>query len=116
MTTLKDIIGSFEHVYVVLDALDECQDRVQLLALVEEIVNWKIGKLHILATSRVERDIADCIGHLATAQIDLHNTLIDADIRTHLCERLRNDPKLKKWPAKIHEEIEAALMKGARGM
>jgi hypothetical protein len=116
MATLKHIIGGFEHVYVVLDALDECRDREQLLALVEEVVNWKIGELHILATSRVERDIADCIGPLVTAQINLHQTLVDADIQTHLRERLRNDPKLKRWPAKVHEQIEAALMEGAHGM
>ena len=116
MVTLKHIIGGFEHVYVILDALDECRDQEQLLVLVEEIVNWKIGKLHILATSRVERDIADCIGLLATAQINLHSTLVDADIQTHLRERLRNDSKLKRWPAKVHEQIEAALMEGAHGM
>ena len=116
MATLKHIIGGFEHVYVVLDALDECRDREQLLALVEEVVNWKIGELHILATSREERDIADCIGPLVTAQINLHQTLVDADIQTHLRERLRNDPKLKRWPAKVHEQIEAALTEGAHGM
>ena len=116
MITLKDIIESFEHVYVILDALDECRDREQLLALVEEVVNWKIGKLHILATSRMERDIADCIGPLVTAQVNLHSTVIDADIRTHLRERLRNDLKLKRWPAKVHEQIESALMEGAHGM
>jgi hypothetical protein len=116
MVTLKHIIGSFKQVYVVLDALDECQDREQLLALVEEIVNWKIGKLHILATSRAEWDIVDCISPLVTAQINLCSTLVDADIQTHLRERLRNDSRLKRWPAKVHEQIEAVLMEGAHGM
>ena len=116
MVTLKHIIGGFKEVYVVLDALDECWDREQLLALVEEIVNWKIGKLHILATSRAEWDIADCIGPLVTAQINLCSTLVDADIQIHLHERLRNDSKLKRWPAKVHEQIEEVLMEGAHGM
>ena len=116
MVTLKHIIGGFKQVYVVLDALDECRDREQFLALVEEIVNWKIGKLHILTTSRAEQDIADCIGPLVTAQINLCSTLVDADIQTHLHERLRNDSKLKRWPVKVHEQIEAVLMEGAHGM
>jgi len=116
MVTLKHIIGGFEHVYVVLDALDECQDREQLLPLVEEIMNWKIGKLHLLATSRAEQDIADHIGPLVTAQINLRGTLVDADIQTHLRERLRNDSRLKRWPVKVHEQIEVVLMEGAHGM
>jgi hypothetical protein len=116
MVTLKHIIGGFEHVYVVLDALDECQDRERLLPLVEEIMNWKIGKLHLLATSRAERDIADHIGPLVTAQINLRSTLVDADIQIHLRERLRNDSKLKKWPVKVHEQIEVVLTEGAHGM
>ena len=116
MVTLRHIVGGFEHVYVVLDALDECRDRERLLALVEEITNWKIGKLHLLATSRAERDIADHIGPLVTAQINLRSTLVDADIQTHLRERLRNDSKLKRWPVKVHEQIEAVLMEGAHGM
>ena len=113
---LKHIIGSFQHVYVIIDALDECQDREQLLPLIEEIVEWKLGNLHLLATSRQERDIENCVGPLISAQINLHSVQVNADIRTHLRERLKNDSKLKKWPAKIHGQIEAALMDGAHGM
>jgi hypothetical protein len=116
MVILKYIVGSFQHVYVVIDALDECQDQEQLLPLIEEIVEWKLGNLHILATSRHERDIEDCIGPLVSAQINLHSVQVNADIHTHLWERLKNDSKLKKWPAKIHGQIEAALMDGAHGM
>src|ERR1700677_4885941 len=49
MITLKHIVGGFRHVYVIIDALDECQDRPQLLTLIEEVVDWRIGKLHVLA-------------------------------------------------------------------
>jgi hypothetical protein len=116
MATLKHIIGGFQHVYVIVDALDECQDRDQLLSLIEEIVGWKLGKLHMLATSREEQDIEDCLGPLVSAQISLHVAQVNIDIQSYLRERLENDPKLKKWPAKVHGEIEATLMEGAHGM
>jgi len=116
MVILKYIVGSFQHVHVVIDALDECRDQERLLPLIEEIVEWKLGNMHILATSRHERDIEDCIGPLVSAQINLHSVRVNADIHTHLRERLKNDSKLKKWPAKIHGQIEAALMDGAHGM
>jgi hypothetical protein len=116
MTSLKFILEGFQHVYVILDALDECGDRGQLLSLVEEITEWKHATLHILVTSRKERDIEDCLIPWVSAQINLHSALVDADIQTHVHERLRNDSKLKKWPKKVHVQIEAALMEGAQGM
>ena len=116
MVILKYIVGSFQHVYVIIDALDECRNREQLLLLIEEMVEWKLGNLHMLATSRQERDIEVCVGPLVSAQINLHSVQVNADIHTHLRERLKNDSKLKKWPEKIHEQIEAALMDGAHGM
>ena len=116
MMTLKDIVRGFEHVYVILDALDECEDREQLLGLLEEIRNWKVGKLNLFATSRAERDIEDGIGPHVSARINFHNSQVNADIQIHIQERLENDPKLKKWSAKVHGEIEAVLMEGAHGM
>lgn len=43
--------------YIVLDALDECNDRVELLEALETIANWQLENLHVLVTSRRERDI-----------------------------------------------------------
>ena len=114
--TLKDIVKGFERVYVILDALDECEDREQFLGLIEEIRDWKVGKLNMLATGRAERDIEDGIGPHVSARINLHSWQVNADIQTHIRERLENDPKLKKWSAKVHGEIEAVLMEGAHGM
>jgi hypothetical protein len=116
IVTLKHIIEGFQHVYVVIDALDECQDQGQLLAMIQVINGWKLGPLHLLATSRDERDIEDCVGPRVSAQINLHSAQINADIQIHLCERLKNDSKLKKWSEKIHRQIEATLMEGAHGM
>ena len=118
MSTLKAMLKGkgFQHVYVIMDALDECEDREQLLLLIQEITEWKLGTMHILATSRKERDIEDCLIPRVSAQINLHSSLVNADIQIHIQERLRNDTKLKKWSAKIHGQIEATLMDGADGM
>lgn len=102
--------------YVIMDALDECEDQQQLLLLIQEITEWKLGTMHILATSRKEGDIEDCLIPCISAQINLHNSLVNADIQIYIQERLRNDTKLKKWSAKIHRQIQAALMDGADGM
>ena len=55
--TLLLILDSFCDVYVIVDALDECSDRIKLLNWIKEIAGWKVGKLHFMATSRPEREI-----------------------------------------------------------
>ena len=115
-TTLQHMLGGFHETFLVLDALDECTEREELLALIERIVGWKIGKLHILATSRREREIEETLQPLITCQICIQSALVDADINLHVHETLQNDKKLKKWPVHVRMEIEATLMDGVRGM
>lgn len=116
LVTLKELIGGFQHTFIILDALDECTSGEELLDLINEITQWKMGKLHILATSRKEKYIEEVLEPLVTSQVCIHGKLIHADIRSHIQERLLNDRKLRKLPAKLKEEIEVTLMGGAHGM
>jgi hypothetical protein len=105
--TFQHMLGGFHETFLVLDALDECTEREELLALIKRIVGWKIGKLHTLFTSRREREIEDTLEPLITCQICIQSALVNADINIHLRERLQNDPKLKQWPVNVQMEIEA---------
>lgn len=113
---LKSMIECLQGVYVVVDALDECSDPTDLLALMTEITSWKLDNLHILATSRRERYIEDSLGQLVSAQIGLDSSVVDEDIRTYLSAKLGMDPRFKKWTAEEHLEIEDTLIGGADGM
>jgi hypothetical protein len=46
------MVNEFNETFIILDALDECKERQELLEVIEEIAGWKIGKLHVLTTSR----------------------------------------------------------------
>ena len=116
VAALRDIVYRFQHTYIVLDALDECSERGELLSLIEEIIDWKIETLHLLATSRKEQDIDDCLSSRVSNEIDIQSTLVDADIRVHVRDQLRKDRKLKKWSPDAQAEIETALVDGAHGM
>ena len=116
ITTLQHIVQEPREAYIIVDALDECTEREALLELIERIVGWKISTLHILVTSRQEREIEDCLVALSWRRVDLQETVVAGDIEMHVRERLQNDSKLKKWPAKVQAEIEAALTEGAHGM
>jgi hypothetical protein len=113
---IRQILETFQQVFIILDALDECNEREELLPLLETIFNWHLGKLHILATSRQQTDIEDFLEPLVTGQVAIQSARVDSDIHTYVDERLRKDPKLKNWPAHVRLEIEESLMSGADGM
>ncbi|KAF4631092.1 hypothetical protein G7Y89_g7033 [Cudoniella acicularis] len=77
-STLQQIIGDFQQTFILIDALDECNQREELLELMETIVGWKSEKVHILATSRREREIEEALQPLITDQIlEIEETLRD---------------------------------------
>jgi hypothetical protein len=116
MTMLEVVIRCFEHSYIIIDALDECVEQDDLLNWIGKVVDWRLDSLHMLATSREEQDIKDCLGPRFSGQIRIQSTLIDQDILLHVRQTLQSDTKLKKWPEKVHREIEETLMEGADGM
>lgn len=63
--------------YVVIDALDECQDRKSLLEGLKDIQSWNQSDLHVFGTSRRETDIEDALGPLGTDIISLDGRRCD---------------------------------------
>jgi hypothetical protein len=113
---LRLIIQEFHHAYVIVDALDECTERNAVLEVIQKIVDWQSKTLHILMTSRKEREIEDLLIAQCWQAVAIEESVVASDIEVHVRERLQNDVKLKKWPAKVQTEIEAKLTKGACGM
>lgn len=113
---LRQLLKSFNTMYIMLDALDECVDQEDLFKFIEAVMSWNIDNLHVLSTSRKENDIATSIELWVTFQLCIQSALVDADIRVYTLERLSRDSKLKKWPDNVQKEIEQALMSGSQGM
>jgi hypothetical protein len=51
------VMQQFTHVYIILDALDECTQRQELMDVLETVAGWRLDNVHMLMTSRKERDI-----------------------------------------------------------
>ena len=117
---LRDLCDSLPRTYVVLDALDECNERNELIEILENMARWNSEHLHVLVTSRRERDIETALSDFVDQRdmISLQTDVVDEDIRRYVSQRLADDKALRKWRADdvIREEIEVALMEGARGM
>jgi hypothetical protein len=118
----RQAMQEFTHVYIVLDALDECTQRsdLELMDILKTVAGWKLDNLHLLMTSRKERDIESSLKSYVDEEdtVCLQSDIVDKDIQRYIQQRLSSDKDLVKWEedVEIRQEIEAALMRGARGM
>ena len=113
---LEDVIVCIGHKYIVFDALDECVDREDFMTFISELVHSQTEDLHIMITSRREKDIEDQLGPIANYRINIQNAIVDDDIRMYVHDRLVTDRKLGKWPERVQGEIIMTIMKKADGM
>lgn len=117
---LSTIIKEFAQVFIVIDALDECDinnERHDILSALSEIKSRNIAPLHMLVTSRPYADIEESLlPHLAQPALQLQGEYIDSDIRSHILWQLATDSKLKRWPKDVKAEIQESLIQGANGM
>lgn len=116
MSMLKSAIQSFENVYIVFDALDECLERDELLRSLDTMHGWKLGMLHLLTTSRREGEIEEALTGLVSHQVPMDGRLVDGDIRMHVRKTVGEDVKFQIWSVEEREMIETTLTKGAHGM
>ena len=119
---LQQLIRMFDHVYILLDALDESprdKHRDSVLKVLVAIRKWEEPGLHILVTSRKEPDIRDAIrdklGAIDGDVLSMENSSVDQDITNYVARHLQENKKLKKWKDH-HEHIEAEFANHAKGV
>lgn len=119
LNTLRDTVESFTNVVISLDALDECKEREEMAKIMEQIAGWEIAGLHMLVTSRREKDIEEVLSALLEDKhkICIESAVVEGDIRAYVQSHIRTDRKLKKWrEPKVQAEIETVLVEKAGGM
>ena len=119
MHALKELVQISVDAFIILDALDECKEREKLMLTIEEVVGWNVPSLHILVTSRREREIEESLSKFLDDKdrICVQSALIEDDIRAYVRSRIRMDHKLEKWQKpEVQTEIEMVLMEKADGM
>lgn len=117
ITTFQSMTGAAKNVVIVLDALDECEARRDLL-------NWlalqKPESARVLLTSRKEGDIDASLSKQIPAAgiVPIQEGIVDEDIRKVVHSRIAEDEDLQRWKGslEVQKEIETALMEKAAGM
>jgi hypothetical protein len=114
--TLLLILDAFDDVYIVLDALDECAKKNDVLKWIEEMISWRKGKLHLLATSRPEEDIAKHLRLLDPDHVYIKQDLITRDVKRYIDCILDCDNAFDRWSDGIKANIKSKLLASAGGM
>ncbi|KAK1069202.1 hypothetical protein LTR74_005009 [Friedmanniomyces endolithicus] len=105
------------NAHVVLDALDECKTRADLLL---QLPRFKCGRVCLLLTSRTEEDIESSLREWVPPSnaVSIRQGPVDVDIREVVRNRIATDPKLRRFKSRpdVCSEIEDKLMEKADGM
>ncbi|KDR72038.1 hypothetical protein GALMADRAFT_74448 [Galerina marginata CBS 339.88] len=114
--TLRDILDGFLHAYIIVDALDECSDREKTLTWVDKLVSdthRRAENLHIMVTSRPERDIEQVFRTFDPYSIDISEATANEDVFKYLDRQM--EFKFKKYDEITRKKIESGLRERADG-
>ncbi|KAF7134067.1 hypothetical protein CNMCM5793_005696 [Aspergillus hiratsukae] len=119
-TTLLQMLNYVERVYIVIDALDECTTRLDLLLWLESVASSGPAGVQLILTSRKEEEIESQLQRWLCPQshIPIQQDSVNHDIRAYIHERLQCDREFERWRSQpsVQDEIESELMKKADGM
>ncbi|KAE8372510.1 hypothetical protein BDV26DRAFT_297790 [Aspergillus bertholletiae] len=114
--TLRDALDAKMEVYLVIDALDECRDRDQLVQTLSTIQGWDLPYLHVLVTSRRHVEIEKGLQGRLTDQINLEPEMVEADIRLLTKQTVNRHWRLSQLRTETRDDIEQKMISKAQGM
>src|SRR5277367_5167984 len=115
-SVLLIILEAFDDVYIVLDALDECAQRKDVLKWIKQMTSWRNSGLHLLVTSRPEEDIAKLLRLLDPDHINIKQDLVRRDIERYINSILYDEDSFGQWGDEMKANVKNTLLESAEGM
>ncbi|GKT64046.1 ankyrin repeat protein [Colletotrichum tofieldiae] len=113
---LKDMVNIYDHVYMVVDGLDECGKLTEEVVEVLSDVSEDTNNVSMALLSRDENHIRDCLNtQFIPVEIAAHKEDITEYVTSEIEERIRNR-KLRIDSTELKGEILHGLIDGAKGM
>ena len=119
--TLQLMLRCFSKVYIVLDALDECQTQSGLLKWIRQVYTSAEFRVSLLVTSREEQGLHTGFQSFANHEnfVPLESQMVNQDIRNYIQANLYDTTSgFHRWHAQpsVLKEIEQGLVIKAQGM
>lgn len=110
-----------QKLQIVLDALDECTSRSELLQWMKTLSGSELKNVHLIATSRREEELEFGLSGLIDKEnmIPLDNNCINDDISSYAKARLQGSTEFqKRWGLRpdVLEEVESVIGQKSGGM
>jgi hypothetical protein len=105
----------FPEAFLIIDALDECNEIGQVAAWLQKLLAVGGGRLHVLITSRDKPDITAHLSRIQQEVIHLDD-FTNADIQLYIDSRMNESARLMLWNEEIQTSIRESLLTGAGGM
>jgi hypothetical protein len=115
-TCLIALIRQKTEVRILGDAFDECTQWNVLWKFLTRMAKSDCSSLHLLFTSRPEREIEEAVNALGIPNLDLR-TVMDGDIERFVTETLKNSARsISRLPENAKDLIRESLLSRAGGM
>jgi hypothetical protein len=120
LTLIKTMMPCFQHVFVIVDALDESDNPEAMVQVFKELLSSSSakGKVHIFLTGREEIDLERALEPLSPIRISTSQNIrkdiysfIDSEVDDRVVQR-----KLKLRDADLATTIKQSLFTAADGM
>lgn len=115
---LKDVfsqlIQRFPKVVIIIDGLDECIDRTEVIDGLLELRDDPTGNANILVTSR--SDLATRAAFSSVPNLAMKADKVGADIELYTKNEIERRVKLRRLKPEMKAEITVRLVNGANGM
>lgn len=116
LDALELALREFDHIYFVIDAVDESFPRAMLIRVIRDLAtDERFQKVRLLVTSRQYIDIETTFSPIAVA-VPMENELVAEDIKVYAHNTLNSYSEFADWPQDLLVEVEGALVAGAKGM
>jgi hypothetical protein len=111
---LKELLLELGRVYIVLDALDECEgsEQDQLVELISTLRSWTKSSLHLLITSQPRTIFTE--NFQGVTSIVLESWVIEKDIGVFVASELLK-PSMKTWASRA-DGLTQQVVKKCNGM
>ncbi|PKY05541.1 hypothetical protein P168DRAFT_303322 [Aspergillus campestris IBT 28561] len=117
---VQNLLMQFEHSYIVLDGLDECEDYLQdgipgITEFIKETMKQTQEQRHLIVTGRNLEQLRTAFEGLKTSTITIDDSTVNLDIQTALRYQLSHQAKFARWPISLKRKIEQSLLAQANG-
>ena len=116
LAVVEEVLQNFDITYIVIDALDESNNRNDILKVLKALaIDPRFKKLQLLVSGREYIDI-EIVMREFSIPISMANPSVKKDIRLLVRSMLQSNSKFKRWPSELLTEVEHTVSTRARGM